>query len=65
MTVILQLISFSKITGAFLFRTFGGFLHVPTTRTQIYCLTGAIIRETHNNNNNNNKQYDTILHNTV
>jgi hypothetical protein len=25
-------------TGAFLFRTFGGFLHVPTT--QIYCLTG-------------------------
>jgi hypothetical protein len=44
----LQLILFSKITGAFLFRTFGGFLHVPTT--QIYCLTGAMISETHNNN---------------
>ena len=44
-TVRLQLILFSKITGAFLFRTFGGFLHVPTT--QIYCLTGAIISETH------------------
>jgi hypothetical protein len=28
-----------------LFRTFGGFFHVPTT--QIYCLTGAIISETH------------------
>jgi hypothetical protein len=41
--VILQLILFSS--GAFLFRTFGGFLHVPTT--QINCLTGAIIRETH------------------
>ncbi len=27
----LQLILFPKITGAFLFRTFGGFLHVPTT----------------------------------
>ncbi len=35
---------FSKITGAFLFRTFGGFLHLRTT--QIYCLTGAIIGET-------------------
>jgi hypothetical protein len=35
---------FSKITGAFLFRTFGGFLHVPTL--QIFCLTGAIISET-------------------
>ncbi len=35
---------FSKIIGAFLFRIFGGFLHVPTA--QIYCLTGAIIRET-------------------
>ena len=35
---------FSKITGAFLFRIFGEFLHVPTT--QIYCLTGAIISET-------------------
>jgi hypothetical protein len=33
------------ITGAFLFPTFGGFLHVPTP--QIYCLTGAIISETH------------------
>ncbi len=39
-----QLILFSKITGAFLLRTFGRFLHVPTT--QIYCLTGAIIIET-------------------
>jgi hypothetical protein len=39
------LILFSKITDAVLFRTFGGFLHVPTT--QIYCLTGAIISETH------------------
>jgi hypothetical protein len=35
----LQLILFSKIAGAFLFRTFGGYLLVPTT--QIYCLTGA------------------------
>jgi hypothetical protein len=34
-----------KITGAFLFRIFGGFLYVPTT--QIYCFTGAIISETH------------------
>ncbi len=34
---------FPKITGAFLFRTFGGFFHLPTT--QIYCLTGAIISE--------------------
>ncbi len=41
----LQLILFSKITGAFLFRIFGGFLHVPTK--QIYCLTGAIINKTH------------------
>ncbi len=40
----LQLILFSKITGAFLFRTFGGFLHALTT--QIYCLTGTIISET-------------------
>ncbi len=40
----LRLILFSKVTGAFLLRTFGGFLHVPTT--QIYCLTGAIISET-------------------
>jgi hypothetical protein len=40
----LQLILFSKITAAFLFRTFGGFLHVPTTH--IYCLTDAIISET-------------------
>jgi hypothetical protein len=39
----LQLILFSKITGAFLFRTFGGFLYVPTK--QICCLTGAIISE--------------------
>ncbi len=39
----LQLILFSKRIGAFQFRTFGGFLHVPTT--QIYCLTGAIISE--------------------
>jgi hypothetical protein len=45
MTVRLQLILLSKITGAVLFRIFGGFLHVPTT--QIYCLTGAIISETH------------------
>jgi hypothetical protein len=44
-TVRLQLILFCKITGAFLFRTFGGLLHVPTT--QIYCLNGAIISETH------------------
>jgi hypothetical protein len=47
-TVRLQLILFSKITGAFLFGIFGifgGFLHAPTT--QIYCLTGAIISETH------------------
>ncbi len=28
-----------------MFRTFGGFLHVPTT--QINCFTGAIISETH------------------
>jgi hypothetical protein len=43
----LQLILFSKMkmTGAFFCRTFGVFLHVPTT--QIYCLTGAIISETH------------------
>jgi hypothetical protein len=44
-TVRLHLILFSKITGAFLFRIFGGFLHIPTTH--IYCLTGAIISETH------------------
>jgi hypothetical protein len=44
-TLRLQLILFSKKTGAFLFRIFGGFLHVLTT--QIYCLTGAIISETH------------------
>ncbi len=43
-TMVRQLILFSKITGALLFRTFGGFLHVPTT--QIQCLTGAIISET-------------------
>ncbi len=30
-TVRLQLILFSKITGAFLFRIFGGFLQVPVT----------------------------------
>jgi hypothetical protein len=40
----LQVILFSKITGAFSFRTFGGFLRVPAT--QIYCLTSAIISET-------------------
>jgi hypothetical protein len=45
----LQLILFSQRTGTFLFRTFGGFLLVPTT--QIYCLTGAIISETPYNNN--------------
>jgi hypothetical protein len=28
-----------------MFRIFGGFLHIPTT--QIYCLTGVIISETH------------------
>jgi hypothetical protein len=44
-TVRLQLILFFTITRAFLFRTFGGFLHVPTTK--VYCLTGAIISETH------------------
>jgi hypothetical protein len=44
-TVRLQLILFYKITGAFWFRIFCGFLHVPTT--QIYCLTGPIISETH------------------
>ncbi len=52
----LQLILFSKRTGAFLFRTFGGFLHVPTT--QIYCLTGAMIIETHN-------EYIIYLNNTT
>jgi hypothetical protein len=41
----LQLILFPEITGEFLFRIFGGFLHVHTT--QIYCLNGAIISETH------------------
>ncbi len=41
----LQLILFSKRTGAFQFRTFGGFVHVPST--QIYCLSGAIISQTH------------------
>jgi hypothetical protein len=40
-----QLISFSKRIGTFLFRTFGGFLHVPTT--QIYYLIGAKISDTH------------------
>jgi hypothetical protein len=40
----LQLILFFTITGAFLFRIFGGYLHVLTT--QIYCLTGAIFSET-------------------
>jgi hypothetical protein len=44
-TVRLNLIFFSKITGAYLFWSFGGFLLVPTT--QIYCLTSAIISETH------------------
>ncbi len=34
-----------KRTGSFLFRKSGGFLLVPTT--QIYCLTGAILSETH------------------
>jgi hypothetical protein len=34
-TVRLQLILFSKITGAFLFRIFGGFLHVPTYYTYL------------------------------
>jgi hypothetical protein len=43
MTVRQLLILFSKITGAFLFRKSGRFLHVPTT--QIYCITGAM--ETH------------------
>ncbi len=43
----LRLILFSKITSAFLFRIFSGFLHVPVPTTQIYCLTGAIISETH------------------
>ncbi len=42
--MILRLIYSPKITGAFLFRIFGGFFHVPTT--QIYCLTGAIFSET-------------------
>jgi hypothetical protein len=28
-----------------LFLTYGGFLHIPNTK--IYCLTGAIISETH------------------
>ncbi len=41
----LQLILVSKITGAFVFRIFGGFLYLPTT--QIHCLIGAIISETH------------------
>jgi hypothetical protein len=27
-----QMILFSKVTGAFLFRIFGGFLRVPTTK---------------------------------
>ncbi len=45
MTVRQQLVLVSKITGAFLFRKSGRFLHVPTT--QIYCLTSAIISETH------------------
>jgi hypothetical protein len=40
----LQLILFSERIGAVYFRTFGGFLRVPST--QIYCLTGAIISET-------------------
>jgi hypothetical protein len=40
-----QLILFSEIIGAFLFRIFCVFLHVHTT--QIYCHTGAIISETH------------------
>jgi hypothetical protein len=56
----LQLILFSKRTGAFLFRTFGGFLRVPTT--QIYCLTGAILSETHITNKylNNTTRSSTI-----
>ncbi len=41
----LRLILISKETGAFYFQTCVGFLPVPTT--QIYCLTGAIISETH------------------
>jgi hypothetical protein len=36
------MIVFSKITGAYLFRIFDGFLHIPNT--QINYLTGAIIR---------------------
>ena len=59
----LQLILFSKITGAFLFRTFGGFFHVPTL--QIYCLTDAIISETRLTNIYLNIMYDPpqpILH---
>ncbi len=41
-TVRLRLILFSKITRTFLFRIFGGFLHVPTTQNY----TGAIISDT-------------------
>ncbi len=44
-TIKLQLVLFSKIIGAFSFRTVGGFLNESTTH--IYCLNGAIISETH------------------
>jgi hypothetical protein len=61
----LQLILFSKITGAFLFRIFGGFLHVPTT--QIYYLTGAIISETRITNIylNNKTRSSTVMYSTL
>jgi hypothetical protein len=45
-----------------LFRTFGGFLHVSAT--QIYCLTGARISETHITNIDLKLQ-PTILHNDI
>jgi hypothetical protein len=54
----LQLILFSKRTGAFLFRIFRRFLHEPTTSTQNYCLTGAIISETRTTNIYLNTMHD-------
>jgi|LakMenEpi03Aug12_release.lakeMendotaPanAssembly.Ray.scaffolds.fasta_scaffold2347066_1 hypothetical protein len=43
--------------------TFGGFLHVPTT--QIYCLTGALISETHIFFNNGETHNEYIFKTTM
>ncbi len=56
----LQLTLFSERTGAFLFRTFGGFLYVSTTL--VYCLTGAIVHQRDTYNEYVFKYFDKYLH---